>query len=134
MRAKFNLQCYTFEGIDAIKEALLVTKEKTSDDKFNLTFQLNAPPEYWIEVFTEDKQGGSDRLDEALKVVSEEITKRGGIFKKIQGPTRITAMRHGDVNVTEIQAQMMENQGDSTGEEDPEIASDLDDDIQDDMA
>ena len=90
LRAKFNMQCYTFEGIDAIKESLMVAKEQTSDDKFQLTFQLNAPPEYWIETFTEDKNGGSERLDEALKVVSEEIIKRGGIFKKIQGPTRIT--------------------------------------------
>lgn len=34
LRARFNLQCYTFEGIDAIRESLLEAKEKTCDDQF----------------------------------------------------------------------------------------------------
>lgn len=42
-----------------------------------------------VEVLTLDKNGGIERLEKALAIVSEEITKRGGMYKKIQGPTRI---------------------------------------------
>jgi len=93
LRAKFNLKCYTFEGIDAIRDSLLEAKLKTSDEQFELVFQLIAPPEYMVEVVTLDKNGGTERLDKAMAIVSEEITKRGGIFKKIQGPTRIGTSR-----------------------------------------
>lgn len=32
LRAIFNLKCYTFEGIDAIRESLLEAKKQTSDE------------------------------------------------------------------------------------------------------
>ena len=32
LRTTFNLQCYTYEGIEAIKEALLEAKGQTCDD------------------------------------------------------------------------------------------------------
>jgi translation initiation factor 2 subunit 1 len=34
LRAIFNLQCYTFEGIEAIRESLLETKKQTQNEKF----------------------------------------------------------------------------------------------------
>ena len=46
MRTKFNLQCYTYEGVEAIKEAMLEAKKQTSDDQFKLDFSVDAPPLY----------------------------------------------------------------------------------------
>jgi len=34
LRSNFNLQCYTYEGIEAIREALLEAKRQTQNDKF----------------------------------------------------------------------------------------------------
>mmetsp|Transcript_14751 Transcript_14751/g.22873 ORF Transcript_14751/g.22873 Transcript_14751/m.22873 type:complete len:203 (-) Transcript_14751:304-912(-) len=62
IRTLFNLKCYTYEGIEAIRESLLEAKRQTSDDKFKLIFQLIKPPEYKVEVMTLDKQGGIERL------------------------------------------------------------------------
>lgn len=44
LRSRFNLQCYTYEGIEAIREALLEAKKQTQSDQFKLVFQLIAPP------------------------------------------------------------------------------------------
>jgi len=38
LRSNFNLQCYTYEGIEAIREALLETKKQTQNDKFKLVY------------------------------------------------------------------------------------------------
>lgn len=38
LRAIFNLQCYTYEGIEAIRESLLEAKRQTIDDQFKLVF------------------------------------------------------------------------------------------------
>ena len=34
IRTTFNLHCYTYEGIDAIRDAMLAAKAKCSDDQF----------------------------------------------------------------------------------------------------
>lgn len=46
LRTTFNLQCYTYEGIEAIKESLLVAKKEVNDEQFKISFQLIAPPTY----------------------------------------------------------------------------------------
>jgi translation initiation factor 2 subunit 1 len=38
LRSRFNLQCYTYEGIEAIREALLEAKKQTVSDQFKLVF------------------------------------------------------------------------------------------------
>lgn len=63
IRARFNLQCYTYEGIEAIKDSLLAAKAQTKSDQFNLVFQLIAPPEYKVEVVTHDRNGGIAKLE-----------------------------------------------------------------------
>lgn len=38
LRTTFNLQCYTYEGVEAIRASLLATKAKTSDEQFQIVF------------------------------------------------------------------------------------------------
>lgn len=137
LRSRFNLKCYTFEGIDAIRESLLEAKAKTSDDQFELVFQLIAPPEYMVEVVTLNKNGGIERLEKALAIISEEITKRGGIYKKVQGPTRIgTSLKDVDDGQIMDKMQAFDSDQNSTDENNDEaIDINLDgDDIEGDDA
>ena len=60
LRSRFNLQCYTYEGIEAIRESLLEAKKQTESDQFKLIFQLIAPPQYKCEVVTLDKNKGAE--------------------------------------------------------------------------
>ena len=119
LRSRFNLKCYTYEGIDAIRDSLLVAKAKTSDEKFELVFQLIAPPEYMVEVVTLDKNGGIERLEKALKIISEEITKRKGLFKRIAGPERIGTSHH-DADDGELLGRIQAGSEGSTSENNDE--------------
>lgn len=70
IRTRFNLQCYTYDGIDAIREALIEAKRLVNEDKkFQILFQMIAPPEYKAEVVTLDKVGGTERLEKAAELV-----------------------------------------------------------------
>jgi translation initiation factor 2 subunit 1 len=111
LRTTFNLHCYTYEGIEAIKESLLAAKAQTSDEKFKMVFQMIAPPEYKAEVVSLDKAGATERLEKALEIVQSEIKARGGQFKLVQGITRI-GTRVDDVDNDNIIANMQRNEDD----------------------
>ena len=137
LRTTFNLHCYTYEGIEAIKESLLAARAECSDDKFKMVFQMIAPPEYKAEVVSLDKPGATERLEKALEIVQREIKARGGQFKLVQGVTRI-GTRIDDVDNDKIIDNMNRNEDnegsqDSSEEDEGEgIDVDLDgDDIQD---
>jgi translation initiation factor 2 subunit 1 len=137
LRTTFNLHCYTYEGIEAIKASLIAAREQTSDDKFKMVFQMIAPPEYKAEVVSLDKPGATERLEKALEIVQKEIKARGGQFKLVQGVTRI-GTRIDDVDNDNIIANMNRNEEDQSSkdssEEDEEEGIDVDldgDDIQD---
>lgn len=138
LRTTFNLHCYTYEGIEAIKESLLAARAQTSDDKFKLVFQMIAPPEYKAEVVSLDKMGATERLEKALEIIQTEIKARGGQFKMVQGITRI-GTRVDDVDNDNIIANMNRNEEENSsdehsGDEEEGIDVDLDgDDIQDDI-
>lgn len=128
LRTCFSLKCFTEDGVEAIKEAMIEAKKKTSDEKFALSFKIIAPPEYQIEVTTLDKNGGKERLEVALKIVEEEMLQRDGIYKLISAPQRI-GYRVGDVDFDTIKANMErneENSDDESNSEDNDEAMNVD--------
>ena len=40
LRAGFEMNCFTYEGIDAIKEALLTAKKAVNDEEFKVDVRL----------------------------------------------------------------------------------------------
>ena len=135
MRTKFNLQCYSYEGIEAIKEAMLEAKKQTSDDQFKLEFSVDAAPLYQAEVVHLDKNGSIERLNKALGVLQTEMKSRGGIFKLVQPPTKIGA-RGDDVDNEDIMEKMNQIEAENDQEEDSDANNsdmgelDVDDGIQ----
>ena len=125
LRSRYNLQCYTYEGIEAIRESLLEAKKQTESENFKLVFQMIAPPQYKCEVVTMDKKGGCEIIERAVDIVQAEIKKRGGIFKLICGPTRIGSKGDG-VERDDIIASIAQNEEDSSGEESNEEGMNID--------
>jgi len=41
LRAGFELNCFTYEGIDAIKEALLTAKRAVNDEEFKVDVRIH---------------------------------------------------------------------------------------------
>lgn len=86
IRADFKLTCYTFEGIDAIKEALL-KGEKKGTDKIPIKFRVIGAPLYECTVVTTDKKEGIKVMSDALIEVERCIKSKNGGFLSVSNPT-----------------------------------------------
>src|SRR5689334_7156477 len=79
IRADFKLTCFKFEGIDAIKAAL-IEGEKLSTTDIPIKFRVIGSPIYASSTTTINKAEGLKLVGNALKVVESGITLREGNF------------------------------------------------------
>lgn len=77
IRADVEVTCFSSEGIDAIKTAL-VQGEKLATEAISIKVKLVAPPLYVLLTTTTDKQGGIDLLGKALEEIGTSIRGAGG--------------------------------------------------------
>jgi translation initiation factor 2 subunit 1 len=77
IRADVEVTCFSSEGIDAIKTALM-EGEKLATEAISVKVKLVAPPLYVLLTTTTDKQGGIDLQGKALEEIGASIKKAGG--------------------------------------------------------
>jgi translation initiation factor 2 subunit 1 len=77
VRADVEVSCFTYEGIDAIKDALLSGMECGTENS-PIKVKLIAPPIYVLSTTTLDKDAGVALLNRAIAVIEEKITSKGG--------------------------------------------------------
>ncbi len=77
VRADIEVTCYTYEGIDAVKAALIAGKA-VGDERTPIQIKLIAPPRYVMDTMTLDKDLGKSVLEKAIEVVTEKIIAAGG--------------------------------------------------------
>jgi len=63
IRVDFTLTCTGYDGVEAIKEALLTAKHEVNDETWQLEFKLIAPPHYKCEVVTHNRSEGEKKLE-----------------------------------------------------------------------
>jgi translation initiation factor 2 alpha subunit (eIF-2alpha) len=80
IRADVEVTCFSSEGIDAIKTALL-QGEKLETETIPIKVKLVAPPLYVLLTTSTDKQGGIDLLEKALEEIGASIKGAGGDMK-----------------------------------------------------
>ena len=85
IKSRFNLTCFTFNGIDDIKEALFFGQKRRTEDIF-FKFYIISSPIYECSVETLNKRKGIEVMNEALKDVKNKIEEKGGNFELIQEP------------------------------------------------
>ena len=85
IRSQFNLTCFTFNGIDDIKEALFFGQKRRTEDIF-FKFYIISSPLYECSVETLNKIKGIEVMNEALKDVKNNIEEKGGNFELIKEP------------------------------------------------
>ena len=96
----------------------MAAKKEVNDDTWKLVFQLISPPEYMVEVVSQDKKGATDKIEQALEIIQREIKNRGGNFKLVQGPTSI-GTKKDNINSEDIIKQMaLKEEEMSSGSED----------------
>jgi translation initiation factor 2 subunit 1 len=79
IKAEFKLTCYTFYGIDSIKEALL-DGEKKGTKEFPIKFKIITSPFYECRFETRNKVEGIKVMKSALEEVKKSIESKGGAF------------------------------------------------------
>jgi len=79
MRAKVDVSCFEFEGIDAIKAALAEgLRASTSDCEVKI--KLISHPLFMLTCICQEKSLGMNTLDEAMEKIKKSIESAGGVF------------------------------------------------------
>ncbi len=104
IRADFKLTCFKFDGIEAIKAALL-EGERLSTPEIPIKFKIQGSPIYECSTETINKAEGLKLIGNALKVVETSIRLREGNFLLQTKPTIL-----GDNAEKNIQEQMLQMQ------------------------
>ena len=89
IRVDFSLTCTVYDGVEAIREALLTAKHEINDETWNLEFKMISPPNYKCEVITHNRNEGEVKLTEALAIIKRVIKANKGTFKQLSDPVVI---------------------------------------------
>merc|ERR1719348_1374342 len=90
IRADFECSCFTYEGIDAVKDALRAGIA-VGNPEIPIKINLIAPPVYVMTCSTPERTEGLALLNEGCKAVEERIKSSGGNFAIQMAPKVVTA-------------------------------------------
>jgi translation initiation factor 2 subunit 1 len=100
VRADIEVTCFTYEGINAIRDALSQGHD-VSIDESSVQIKLIAPPMYVMTIMTLDKEVGVQTLTSAITAVTQKILYKGGTIDVKMAPKVVSAREE-----TELQAMM----------------------------
>jgi len=79
LRARIEVQCFEFAGVEAVKRALHAGL-KVSTEELEVKIKLVAPPQYVLLAQCMDREAGTAKLEQAIALVKESIESEGGQF------------------------------------------------------
>jgi len=100
IRSDIEVSCFTYEGIDAIREALFAGMA-LSTGSTQIKIKLIAPPIYVLSCMTLEKELGIDLLSKAIDTIRDRITEKGGKIDVKMAPKAVSIREE-----TELQAMM----------------------------
>lgn len=123
VHSTFEVSCYTFEGVDAVKRALKDSLKQMEDVKdMELSIRLIKSPLYECSTYTPKIQVGIEHITELLKHIEKNITESKGKYKLFSKPVAIGAKEEEDIErmIREINEKQDDDAGSRNGEEDNE--------------
>lgn len=79
LRAKVEVSCYEYSGIDAVKEALMAGLAASTED-VEIKIKLIAPPAYALVTTCIDKTIGMKKIEESMQLIEKKIIELKGNF------------------------------------------------------
>jgi len=118
LRADFEVTCFEYEGIDAIKAALL--KGQITDSEIPIKIKLVAPPLFAMISNTHDKELGIKVLTAALETISTEIKNSKGTLTIKSAPRAISEREISEFNkqLEELEKKNTLQDGDNDNSDD----------------
>lgn len=115
IRADVEVSCFSYEGIDAIKETLK-SAEDMSTEQMQIKVKLVAAPLYVLTTQALDKQIGIDLLGKAIDKINEVISKYGGVCNITMPPKAVTATEDAELQAL-LESKEQDNRSDSEDED-----------------
>uniref|UniRef100_A0A7S4JVI4 S1 motif domain-containing protein n=1 Tax=Paramoeba aestuarina TaxID=180227 RepID=A0A7S4JVI4_9EUKA len=81
IQADIEVQCFTYEGIEAIKPALRAGLKKGEEQDYDVKIQLFSTPVYLVFIVTPDTAHGIKTLEGMIEEIRTAIEKSGGTLK-----------------------------------------------------
>ena len=100
IRADIEVSCFTYEGIDAIREALFAGMN-VGGEKTPIKIKLIAPPIYVLSTTTLEKDSGIELLNSAISIIQDVIIAKGGKLEIKMAAKAVSVKEE-----TELQAMM----------------------------
>ena len=100
IRADVEVSCFTYDGIDAIRDALFAGIAVGTENS-PIKIRLIAPPIYVLSTMTLDKDVGIALLQKSIDVILEKISAKGGKMDVKMAPKAVSLKEE-----TELQAMM----------------------------
>lgn len=123
IRADIEVSCFTVEGIDAIRAALIAGL-RVGTAEIPIKINLIAPPLYVMLTSSLDKAAGIQALEKAIEAISEVCKARGGVMKVKMAP-RATTSQEENALAKELERMELENQ-EVDGDNEDGDAADMD--------
>ena len=101
IRSDIEVSCFTYEGIDAIREALFAGMALSKEGGMQIKIKLIAPPIYVVSTMTLEKEVGIALLQEAIDTIQSKIVAKGGKLDVKMAPKAVSLKEE-----TELQAMM----------------------------
>jgi translation initiation factor 2 subunit 1 len=129
IRADIEVACYGYEGIDAVKSALMKGMECSTED-MPVKINLIAPPLYVMTTTTLERADGLKALNNAINQIQEAIKVSGGVFNILLAPKVVTDIDEQELakQLERAEAENTEVAGDDDEEDDEIDAGSQDDD------
>jgi len=121
IRADIEVACYTYEGIDAVKDALRAGLNFNHDEEYPIRINLIAPPLFVVTTQSLERQEGLEKLQGSLDLIKKTIEASGGMYK-VKMPPKV---------VSDTEEQELEKRLEDLESENREIAGDDDADSYD---
>ncbi|VDK31681.1 unnamed protein product [Taenia asiatica] len=121
LRADFEVSCFAYEGIDAVRRALHAGLALSTDD-LPIKINLIAPPLYVLTTQTLEWNEGLVQLEKVLEAIKNSIEEQEGSFKLQQKPRVVS-----DTEEADFQRQLEELE-----DANKEVSGDEDDEDEDD--
>ncbi|KAI6203804.1 Eukaryotic translation initiation factor 2 subunit 1 [Aphelenchoides besseyi] len=100
IRADIEVSCFAYDGIEAVKTALIKGKECSTED-LPIKIHLIAAPLFVVTAQTMDRNDGIESVNKALDCIKNSIESAGGTFKIQMPPKAVT-----NVDEEEIKKRM----------------------------
>lgn len=91
MRADVEVSCLAYEGVDAVREALIAGKEAAADSEAPVAISLVAPPLYALSNVHMNREVGFAALELCIEAIRASVTKYKGRVTVKEAPYALAA-------------------------------------------